>query len=170
MLDKKSLRAAVFQVLIALVLVGGTAAVVRAQPMQPQVVNPGVVPAAVQAAVDALKPVQLPNWMTVPTGSCTLGEMAMVTDGNGPAKLYVCKGNHVGPCLSQTTQTVYDCVPTDGLCTQVGGNPVGSSTAPNTAPCVGYRGTRACGHRHPVCVLYSSPPSTHWEVVTTTLP
>ncbi len=170
-----SLRAAVVQVVTALVLVAGTAAVVRAQPTQATnqqtiATQPGVVPASVKAAIDALKPVQLPIWSTAPTGYCTLGEMAMVAENLSPARLFVCKGHHAGVGVSSTHQTVNSCAGSDAECTQHGGVPYNPASAPNSPPCVGYNGTRACAFQRQVCAQWSLSPATHWEVVTTARP
>ncbi len=76
-----------------------------------------------KAAIDAMKPVQLPIGSTAPTGYCTLGEMAMVAEGLQPSKLYVCKGNHAGTCVAYTQQTVNSCAMSDAECTQHNGVP-----------------------------------------------
>ncbi len=94
----------------------------------------------------------------------------MVAEGLAPARLYVCKSNNAGTCVAHAQQTVNSCTYSDAECRARGGVAYNSASAPNTAPCAGYSGTRACAFQHTVCAQWSLPPTTHWEVVTTTLP
>lgn len=161
------LRSAFVQVVTAVVLVGGTAAVVRAQPAKPAAPVPttDVLPPAVRTLLEGTRPVQLPVLTAVPGQICTVGEMVTVVVGPR-SKTLICVGVNLPPCAQAATQTENICSYSDAYCTQNGGTPLASSNVPTATVCSGPN-ARVCQVPRAVCNRYAGQPGTHWEAVTT---
>lgn len=180
------LGSALIGAIVAGGLIIGTAAVVRADPAVPNkpiIVAPQTtgVPAAVKAAIDAMKPVQLPTWSTsLPSvfanTPCVEGEMGMImssapasttVSATIPARLVVCVATSSGACAQVGTKPRTSCFASDAACTSSGGTPAGGSSA-NGVSCPNSNYARACNGTVSYCAQFGGTYSTKWQQVTLT--
>ena len=132
-----------------------------------------------KAAIDAMKPLQLHTWSSLPTGPCVEGEMAMIMTpppATAPnigvtisAKLVVCVATTSGPCQQIGTKPKTICVSSDAYCTQLGGTPANGSSA-NGIACTSSQASHACTGTTTYCAQFGGTYTTKWQQVSLSNP